>query len=65
MLAAKSLIIQHLMSGWLDLCTIIADDVSSGICPERLKATVESLSLVAVFSAPKATSIGLKKTTYN
>lgn len=44
------------MSEWLDLCTIIADDVSPGICPERLKATVEPLSLAAGFSAPKATS---------
>ena len=27
----------------------IADDVSSGICPERLKAAVKPLSLVAFF----------------
>lgn len=47
MVAAKSWIIYHLMSECLNLCTIIADDVSSGICPESLKATVEPLSLVA------------------
>lgn len=56
MVAAKSWIIYHFISEWLDLCTIIVDDVSSGICPEMLKATVEPLSLVAGFSAPKATS---------
>lgn len=41
------------MSECLDLCTIIADDVSPGICPERLKATVELLSLVALFQLLK------------
>lgn len=53
MVAAKSWIIYHLMSECLNLCTIIADDVSPGICPERLKATVDPLSLVAFFQLLK------------